>query len=74
MQRTTDGIAGQQLKVECLGDDTLAREGRVAVDLNRKCALGIKGGGARRKPVGLQGAGAPEYNGVDELKVRRVRE
>ena len=72
VQRTTDGIAGQQLQVERLGDNALAGEGRVAVDLDRERALRVAGDGARLEPVGLKGAGASEHDGVDELEVRRV--
>ena len=74
VQRATHLVAGQALQVEGLGDDALAGECRVAVDLHGECALRVEGRVGRLLPVGLERTGAADDDGVDELEVRGVRQ
>ena len=57
VQRAADAVAGQRLQVERLRHDSLAREGRVAVDRDRERAARV-GGRVGALLVGLQRAHA----------------
>ena len=74
VQRAADRVPRQALQVERLRHDTLAGEGRVAVNLDRQGTLGIVHRARRLLPVGLQCARAADHDGVDELEMRRVRQ
>ena len=65
-------VAGERLKVERLGDDSLAGEGRIAVEQQRHRQGGLvvqAGSGAG----GLRGASPPGHHRVHELEMARVR-
>ena len=72
VQRAAGRVAVQVGEVERLRDDTLRREGRVAVDLDghRDRRVDVADAG---RAVGLLGARAALDDGVDGLEVARVR-
>ena len=72
VQRAAGRVADEVLEVERLRDDSLAREGRVAVDEDRERDRGVVVARARRA-VGLLRARDAFDDRVDRLEVARVR-
>ena len=72
VQRATRRVAGEVRQVERLGDDTLPREGSVAMDQHRERNRRIVDGGSLGA-VGLLGARPPLDHGIDRFEMARIR-
>jgi hypothetical protein len=71
MERSTGAISLERAEVQCLGDDTLAGERRIAVDGDRERGRRIVVGVAA-SALGLLGARAAIHHRRDILQVTRI--
>ena len=71
VQRAAHAVRAEAREIHRLGDDPLAREGRIAVDADRHDARLVATAAVALRA--LERAGAPHEHGIHDLEVTRVR-